>query len=108
MARKWLKKFVETWADILHLIYPNVCLICKNELVKCSFERKDCKDSLNTFDIIINCINLKENVGSWFDNSTVFSGKTVIIDISCDYNNVFNPIKLYNYHTKEVSVICIN
>lgn len=34
MARKWLKKFVETWADILHLIYPNVCLICKNELAK--------------------------------------------------------------------------
>ena len=64
-----------------------------------SFERKDCKDSLNTFDIIINCINLKENVGSWFDNSTVFSGKTVIIDISCDYNNVFNPIKLYNKAT---------
>ncbi len=34
MARKWLKKFVETWADILHLIYPNICLICKNELAK--------------------------------------------------------------------------
>jgi len=64
-----------------------------------SLSSNDKKDNLEEYDIIFNCINLKENIGTWFDNNTKFNKNLVISDISCDYNNPNNPIKIYNNKT---------
>jgi saccharopine dehydrogenase (NAD+, L-lysine-forming) len=61
--------------------------------------RNDDKNKLIDFDILFNCINLQENIGIWFDNETQFYKNLVIVDISCDYNNPNNPIKIYNNKT---------
>lgn len=61
--------------------------------------KKDSKDNLQDFDILYNCILLKENIGIWLDNNTVFLKNMVITDISCDYTHPFNPIPLYNCAT---------
>jgi saccharopine dehydrogenase (NAD+, L-lysine-forming) len=61
--------------------------------------RDDDKNKLIDFDIIFNCINLQENISTWFDNQTQFYKNLVIVDISCDYNNPNNPIKIYNNKT---------
>jgi saccharopine dehydrogenase (NAD+, L-lysine forming) len=63
------------------------------------FLKEDSKDNLQDFDILYNCILLKQNVGIWLDDNTVFSNNIVITDISCDYTNPFNPIALYNCAT---------
>jgi len=56
--------------------------------------------SLKEFDIIYNCILLDEKYNKiWFDNKTIFSKNTVIVDISCDYARDNNPIKIYNKST---------
>jgi len=53
--------------------------------------------NLKDFDILYNCIVLDENYNLvWFDKDTVFNKNIVIIDISCDYNKVNNPLKLYS------------
>lgn len=44
---KWQKKFVEWKDDILHLIYPNLCLICTKELSK--FEQEVCLNCREDF-----------------------------------------------------------
>ena len=31
----------------------------------------------------------------WFDKNTIFNKNIVIVDISCDYNKINNPLKLY-------------
>ncbi len=64
-----------------------------------SLNKNDSKNNLEDYDIIYNCINLQENIGTWFDNNTKFYKNIVIVDISCDYNNVNNPIKIYNNKT---------
>lgn len=63
------------------------------------FDRKTEKTNLERYDIVYNCINLKENIGTWFDTDTEFNKNIIICDISCDYNNEFNPIKIYNNKT---------
>ena len=63
------------------------------------FNRESNKNELIHFNIIYNCIHLTENIGIWFDNNTNFYNKMTIVDISCDYNNKYNPIKLYNNKT---------
>jgi len=55
---------------------------------------------LKDFDIVYNCILLDENYNKvWFDKTTKFQKKMVIVDISCDYSRPNNPIKLYNNST---------
>ena len=61
--------------------------------------RKDSKNNLNNFDIIFNCICIKEYIEPWFDSLIVFNKKIIIVDVSCDYNNKYNPIKIYNQKT---------
>ena len=61
--------------------------------------KNDDKCNLIDFDIIFNCINLQENIGVWFDENTKFYKNIIIVDISCDYNNPNNPIKIYNNNT---------
>lgn len=59
----------------------------------------DDKSNLENFDIVINCICLINNVGTWYDTSTPFYKNTVIVDVSCDYTSPNNPIKIYNNKT---------
>jgi saccharopine dehydrogenase (NAD+, L-lysine-forming) len=94
-------------------IKPKICLIgpggrtgqgVLHVLTKLGFEsivlsRFYSKDNLQNFDILYNCILLKENIGVWFDRNTVFSKNMVITDISCDYTHPFNPIPLYTCST---------
>jgi saccharopine dehydrogenase (NAD+, L-lysine-forming) len=61
--------------------------------------RNSDKSNLIDYDIILNCINLTSDIGIWFDINTNFYKDIVICDISCDYNNIFNPIKIYNCKT---------
>jgi len=52
------------------------------------------------YDIIYNCILLDPQYNTtWFDESTRFSKRMTIVDISCDYNKPNNPIKLYSAAT---------
>ena len=48
---------------------------------------------------IYNCINLEKNIGTWFNKDTIFNNNLIIVDISCDYNNKYNPIQIYNNKT---------
>jgi len=59
----------------------------------------DPKTNLESYDIVINCICLTKPVGTWYDSTTPFYKNTVIVDISCDYTSLNNPIKLYNSKT---------
>jgi saccharopine dehydrogenase (NAD+, L-lysine-forming) len=69
----------------------------------------DEKNNLEKFDIVVNCICLTKQIGTWFDSNTKFSNPLVIVDISCDYNNSFNPIKIYNNKTTwEVPIFSYN
>jgi alanine dehydrogenase len=55
---------------------------------------------------------------TWFHNKTIFKKPIIIVDISCDYNNPNNPIKIYEEATsweepvysynKYVDIIAIN
>lgn len=70
---------------------------------------QDEKKNLESYDIVINCINLTGNVGTWYDESTPFYKSTVIVDVSCDYTSSTNPIKIYaNKTTWEEPVFSYN
>ncbi len=81
------------------------------------FDKNISKTNLNQCEIIYNCINLQGDNGTWIDSNTEFNKNTVIVDISCDYTNKYNPIKIYNSATtwkkpvinynKNVSIIAI-
>ena len=70
------------------------------------------KNNLFKYDIILNCILLNnEYIEPFitFNNIDKFKNLTVIVDISCDYNNKFNPLPIYNNNTTyEIPVININ
>jgi saccharopine dehydrogenase (NAD+, L-lysine-forming) len=52
------------------------------------------------FDILYNCILLDENYDKvWFDKSMIFNKEIIIVDVSCDYSKVNNPIQIYNNPT---------
>jgi saccharopine dehydrogenase (NAD+, L-lysine-forming) len=56
--------------------------------------------TLKEYDIIFNCILLDEKYDIiWFDRNTIFTKDIIIIDISCDYCKINNPIKLYDCAT---------
>lgn len=63
------------------------------------YAKEDTKLNLEKYDILYNCINLTEKINPWLDENTQFYKNMVIVDISCDYTNEFNPIKLYNDRT---------
>jgi saccharopine dehydrogenase (NAD+, L-lysine-forming) len=75
-------------------------ILDKFNLEYTSIDRNGDISNLKKFDIIYNCILLDEKYDKvWFDNKTVFNKDLVIVDISCDYSKINNPIKLYNFST---------
>ena len=81
--------------------------------------KESSKNNLESYDIIFNCIVLNKDLNEvWFDDKTIFSKPLIIVDISCDYNNPSNPIKIYDEATnweepvysynKYVDIIAIN
>jgi len=62
--------------------------------------KEDNKNNLERYDVIFNCIVLNKNLNEiWLDEKTIFNKQLIIVDISCDYNNPSNPIKIYNQST---------
>jgi saccharopine dehydrogenase (NAD+, L-lysine-forming) len=117
-------KNLKYWASIDNLkqsIYSNmnydiklsICIIGSNgrcgtgvkymlDLLNLSYtclNRNDDKNNLEQYDIIYNCINLTEKINIWFNDKTIFNKNLIICDISCDYNNIYNPINIYNNKT---------
>ncbi len=74
-------------------------LLDKMGLNYVELQSKDLKINLESYDIVINCICLTKNIGTWYDSSTQFYKHIVIVDVSCDYTNPNNPIKIYNNKT---------
>jgi len=56
------------------------------------------KDNLYHHDIIINCILLTDSIDPFITYKTLklFKNQHVIVDISCDYTNINNPIPIYS------------
>ena len=56
------------------------------------------KDNLHNYNLIFNCILLTTKIDPFITTETVklFKDLTVIIDISCDYGNIYNPISIYS------------
>ena len=64
------------------------------------------EDILRKYDIVYNCILLDEKYNKiWFDKNTNFNKSIIIVDISCDYSKVNNPILLYNNATNWVEPV---
>lgn len=76
------------------------------------FERRDDKNNLCNYNIIINCIFLKttDQIEPFVDFDRITNFKNcIIVDVSCDFNNDNNPIKIYDKSTShENPVIRIN
>ena len=70
------------------------------ELPYTIYDRSMSKNNLNKYNIIINCI-LLDSVEPFITTDDLFKfNKTdVIVDISCDYNNINNPLPIYNTAT---------
>lgn len=78
--------------EILQQLNLNYEIIDKNQENKGNYMKK--------FDILYNCICLDDNSNElWFDKSTIFTKKLLIVDISCDYNKPNNPINIYKEAT---------
>jgi len=72
----------------------------KLEIPYAQFNKGSNMKTLLSYDIIYNCILLDPQYNeTWFDESTQFTKKLTIVDISCDYSKSNNPIKLYNKAT---------
>ena len=56
------------------------------------------KDNLHKYNIIFNCILLTTKIDPFITNETIklFTDYTVIVDISCDYGNIYNPLPIYS------------
>lgn len=82
-------KGVSTLLDTLELKYDKL-------------SRNDKKDRLHLYDLIINCIffDNQEQTDPFITFNDIFNfNKTTIVDISCDYSSINNPIKIYNKAT---------
>ena len=78
--------------EILQYFNLNDEIIDKNKENKGQYMKK--------FDILYNCICLNNSSTElWFDKSTIFTKKILIVDISCDYTKPNNPINIYNNPT---------
>jgi saccharopine dehydrogenase (NAD+, L-lysine-forming) len=69
------------------------------------FNKNSDKSSLTNYDIVYNCINLTEFIEPWFHKNTIFTKNIVIVDISCDYTNIYNPIKIYDKSTNWINPV---
>jgi len=69
------------------------------------FNKNADKSILINYDIIYNCINLTSFIEPFFDKNTIFTKNIIIVDISCDYTNIFNPIKLYDKATNWINPV---
>ena len=65
------------------------------------YNRSMSKTDLNKYNIIINCILLSEYIEPFITTESLhrFNNTNVIVDISCDYNNINNPLQIYNTGT---------
>jgi saccharopine dehydrogenase (NAD+, L-lysine-forming) len=78
--------------EILQYFNLNYEIIDKNKENKGQYMKK--------FDILYNCICLNNSSTElWFDKSTIFTKKLLIVDISCDYTKPNNPINIYDEAT---------
>lgn len=78
--------------EILQFFNLNYEIIDKNMENKGIYMKK--------FDILYNCICLdNSSTELWFDKSTIFTKKLLIVDISCDYTKPNNPIHIYDEAT---------
>jgi saccharopine dehydrogenase (NAD+, L-lysine forming) len=59
------------------------------------YEKDHSKRNLYKYDIVFNCIYLKNYIQPWFTHSTPFKKPIVICDISCDPYHEYNPIPIY-------------
>jgi saccharopine dehydrogenase (NAD+, L-lysine-forming) len=65
-----------------------------------NIENSDTFINLKNYDIIFNCILLNEMYNKiWFDTNMIYNKDIIIVDISCDYSKINNPIKLYDKAT---------
>jgi saccharopine dehydrogenase (NAD+, L-lysine-forming) len=63
-------------------------------------ENSDIMVDFKKYDIIFNCILLNELYNKiWFNTNMIYDKDIVIVDISCDYSKINNPIKLYDKAT---------
>tara|TARA_B100001093_G_scaffold76612_2_gene67461 strand:+ start:12454 stop:13458 length:1005 start_codon:yes stop_codon:yes gene_type:complete len=63
------------------------------------FNSKDKIDELLDYDIIYNCIHLKVEIPKLITKDSTLKQKTLLVDISCDYNNPLNPFPVYSQKT---------
>ena len=62
--------------------------------------------TLKKYDIVYNCILLDERYNTiWFDKNTNFNKSIIIVDISCDYSKINNPILLYDNATNWIEPV---
>ena len=73
------------------------------------FDRKSNMSNLKNYNIIFNCIllNPSDNLEPFITMDTLKSihNIVIIVDISCDYNNKYNPIAIYNTPTTFINPI---
>jgi len=75
------------------------------------YTREMSKTNLINSTIILNCIQSNEMIPPFITHDTLknFTKLKVIVDISCDYNNINNPLPIYNEcSTFENPIIKIN
>jgi saccharopine dehydrogenase (NAD+, L-lysine-forming) len=74
------------------------------------FGKTSDKSTLNTYDIVFNCIKLDPDSNEvWFSNTTEFRTPLLIVDISCDPSQSNNPISIYKEETTwETPVLSYN
>jgi len=64
------------------------------------FTRNSTIDIINNYDLVFNCILLEPSYNQiWFSNKSRYTKHCTIVDISCDYASINNPIAIYNEPT---------
>ena len=73
-------------------------LLKKLKLEYTGYTRDMSKNDLHKYNIIFNCINIIHYIIPFITLDTInnFNKMDVIVDISCDYNNKYNPLPIYN------------
>jgi saccharopine dehydrogenase (NAD+, L-lysine-forming) len=73
------------------------------------FNSKDKINELLDYDIIYNCIHLRDKMSELITKDSKLKQKTLLVDISCDYNNPLNPFPVYSQKTTwEEPILKIN
>jgi len=75
------------------------------------FTRTSSKNELVNYDIIFNCIQINSYIEPFITMDTIktFIKLSILVDISCDYNNIYNPLPIYTrLSTFENPIIHVN